>query len=56
MNAEQWRDALAAFYRHDAMPAKALRIQQGAEFDSLDLRAIEALQAAFATKEQRIAA
>jgi hypothetical protein len=45
---EPWRQALAAFYRHDCLPAKALHIQSGGKFDYLDVRAIEGLKAAVA--------
>lgn len=44
MDAE--REALIAFYEMDEMPTKALRLRQGAPFDYLDVRAIEALRAA----------
>jgi len=44
--AEAWRPALIAFYERDEMPTKARLIRDGAPFDYLDIRTIEALKAA----------
>lgn len=45
--AEQWRPALIAFYERDEMPMKARHLKDGAPLDYLDLRTIDALEAAF---------
>jgi hypothetical protein len=49
---DAWVEALCEFYERDCLPQKAWNIRHGAPLDYLDLRAIEALKAAF----KRIAA
>lgn len=43
----KWVAALCAFYERDCLPQKAANIRAGAPLDYLDLRAIDALKAAF---------
>lgn len=46
---EHWRPALIAFYQRDELPTKAARLRDGAPFDYLDLRTIQALEAVLET-------
>lgn len=45
---EHWRPALIAFYEHDELRQRAKDLKAGRPFDYLDLRTIEALEAALA--------
>lgn len=56
MNYEAWREALIAFYERDELPTKARSLRDGAPFDYLDKRAIEALRAAHQAAPERVAA
>jgi hypothetical protein len=44
---DAWVEALCEFYERDCLPQKAANIRGGAPLDYLDLRAIDALKAAF---------
>ena len=45
---EAWRQVLIAFYERDALPQRAANLRRGAAFDYLDIRTIDALEAAIA--------
>ncbi len=46
MSYERWRPALIAFYERDELKQRAANLRNGAAFDYLDVRTIEALEAA----------
>jgi hypothetical protein len=56
MDYEVWRPALIAFYERDELRQKARSLRNGAPFDYLDRRSIEALAAAFERIPMRDAA
>ena len=43
----EWVEALCVFYERDCLPQKAANLRNGAPLDYLDMRAIDALKAAF---------
>lgn len=45
---EAWRPVLIAFYERDELKQRAANLKRGEPFDYLDIRTIEAIEAAIA--------